>query len=103
MSRGNTIARLAGVGMAHNVSFSIQTAPGFPAGTGVCPDFVVNQSFNAVNIASNPFFDLDQFVNFAAGDLTLRNDSDVYVTMPGFRQIPFRDIGIGGKQGERLF
>ena len=93
------IAQLAGFGMVHNVSFSFQTAPGFPAGTGVCPDFVVNQSFNAVNIVSNPFFDLDQFVNFAAGDLTLRSDSDVYAAMPGFRQIPFRNIGIGGNGG----
>lgn len=97
MSRGNTIGRLAGIGMVHNISFSFQTAPGFPAGTGVCPEFVVNQSFNAVNIAPKPFFGLDQLVDFTAGDLTLRDDSDVYVAMPGFRQIPFRNIGIGGK------
>eukprot|EP01043_Picozoa_sp_COSAG02_P019321 COSAG02_NODE_925_length_15858_cov_4.267276_14_plen_758_part_00 len=95
LSRGNTVARLAGVGMVRNDSFAFQTAPGFPAGTGMCPEFVVNNSFNAVNIAPEPFFDLDQFVDFAGGDLTLRADSDVYASMPDFRRIPFNRIGIG--------
>jgi hypothetical protein len=96
LSRGNTVTQLAGVGMLHNTSFAFGTAPGFPAGTGACPEFVVNQSFNAVDLLPDPFFDLDQFVDFANGDLTLRSDSDVYAAMPSFRRIPFTRIGVGG-------
>ena len=96
LSRGNIVSRLAGVAMRQNNTFVVGTAPGFPLGTGTCPEFVVNHSFNQVDALPDPFFGVDQFVDFAGGDLTLRDDCDIYKATPSFTRIPFREIGIGG-------
>jgi hypothetical protein len=39
-------------------------------GSGNCPQFVVNQSFNAVGVLPNPIFRnaAEQFVDYARGD-----------------------------------
>lgn len=97
-SRGNIVTQLAGVAMQHNNTFTVQTAPGFPQGTGSCPELVVNQSFNTIDVLPDPFFGnaADQFVDYAGGDLTLRGSSAIYTAIPGFKWIPFRKMGIGG-------
>ena len=98
LSRGNRVGAFAGVAMRHNASFTVQTAPGFPLLSGsACPQYVVDEEFNSVAWADQHFYGdvFSQFVD-PPFDFTLKNDSAVFVDMPSFVRVNFREIGVGG-------
>ncbi|WP_409340357.1 OmpL47-type beta-barrel domain-containing protein [Paenibacillus sp. MBLB4367] len=59
--------------------------------------------FNLLQYGGNWVTDRDPgFVNLAAGDLNLKSDAEVFRQIPGFKPIPFSEIGIVGKAGPYL-
>ncbi|MGI2293507.1 Ig-like domain-containing protein [Paenibacillus sp. GXUN7292] len=59
--------------------------------------------FNLVQYANNWVTDQDPgFVNLAGGDLNLKPDAAVFQQIPGFKDVPFSEMGIIGKAGPYL-
>lgn len=99
LSRGNTAGNFAAVFATRNSTFSVITSPGFPFQnwSSACPQYVVTGSFNNIDNKTQFTYESDDvFVDAAGGDLTLREESQVFKDMPTFMRVNFLSIGVGG-------